>query len=1288
MFYTGWQFFAPTSMNVSALSAEMRHAHASSYAGTPFVSLEPLTDFSAASPSTAACATVVAGKAANDVATASTKSKAQPPGRARRRHRPPQGCVLHLAPRPVLSYKEMEQQLQRRTSGASDCFHVKSNLPLLAQAGVLFMECVVSHPTATDAGDGAAVTHPAAKEVQDSKARHPLPALVIGVCQRQLPWFHLPGEASDSIGFYVTQRHIMKHGSDDRDEVVVPCEPHRSNGSSSGTGGGGGRIGEGDFVGCLVDLIQHTLSFTVNRHVVSTHSMDPAYGDGSLYFAVGMARRPQHATDVTVRFFTGSQCLSSTTPSSSTDSSAPFTAASHQQRHLRDPSQPRFPLAQYVRTLAIASVRQRVPGGDVRNVSVEHPAAASDFAAAISGDTGGGALSPTDAFQAPAAAPSVEAMRDLRIAAVLRDYLSVRGMAGTLKTLDEELDRLAPSHALLYPMASTARNGEKGLPSPTSQSGKKALTEQQLQCPVPDALQSTSHSKSGDAVSRCVAPQAGETRAAWQAYAAHMAELRRTLLLMMVPPAPATSNSPAPLSSAAYQLLTNVVWKPSLIVAFMRFFKSDDSSSGSETRATTTSSRRLPSKLSSVPHAAVAASHGHRARGGHQVKHTPQASTCCLDSSAASPVLSLSPFESFHALVDPALLTLSFLTLRQDVRYLLHAHYAVEEMWRRLRAHLRRAHESCDTVTRGKAPGVGLPSTNSASVASAMDAERQEAADFTAFFVELMWDAKHTVPSAAAAAAAATALVQNRRGGGKGVSREAAASPIPLQAKALETLAKLAGHASELPRQLPLLQPDTQDDTGAAEVKCEAQQFCTLAAAAAAARPTLLAEASKSATSSSWVASAAAQAELRRSSSPYVEEAVLFLYHHAVVPAAAPSRSSQVRLLQTLCSLFTHTLSTLRLVERRTRSFHQDKCNTPHAGRTELHCSSSNGDDSPVGVHAAVASIHVLEKLLDAVQQRLRQLVWRRLLHALEDVNAQLQMRLSMWHTVADGVAPEAREGASKAQRDTVGPAKSRRHHREPISGWTTDYRMAEEEEAAVSEAERDGDEHDPASSNVSRSDDGTAANTHVQAKSLTASFLSFQTAESPEEDYDNDGDDDDDAVRCDGEEKAGAAAMPARPAELAYEAVTEALPSLRHLYRRVAARAALEPSRHLVTDLFVQELRASLTLAPPVGWRVEGTELQHTGSSHACKEMPASSAAASNAVGTDRSEETVTVKRPPTMAAEAGSAMGDDGAEHPRDTAGTGHGAAMAEEAQWFTEELYLSSVYMKRVLKHLSGR
>ncbi|KPA79286.1 hypothetical protein ABB37_05752 [Leptomonas pyrrhocoris] len=1315
MFYTGWEFLAPTSMNVRALAAEMRHTHSSSPAGDSFVSqqllsaitasptlappLHSTTDTAPPSSATAAAATADAPAASADLETTlkpsevpKSKSPMNATPKARHPHRPRSsdgrsgrnnvGCVLHLAPRPALSYKEMEQQLQRRTTGASDCFHVKSNLPILAQNGVLLMECVVGRPTESGnsstaaKGDSKQATLTAEAKTKPASptpsSKHPLPALVVGVCPRQLPWFNLPGEANNSIGFYVTQRHIVKHGGEDTDEVIVPCDIGNS-GSGSG-GGGGGRIGEGDVVGCLVDLIQHTLSFTVNTQIVSTHSMDPAADDGSLYFAIGLARRPQLATDITVRFYTGSACLSDAAPRIHAASpGAP------------PPHQPCFPLAQYVRALAIASVRQRgLDAADGENHAGGAAAAAGsnstsrvevgagDFMSAIAekesqpasaAAVDGASLSPLAGRSADATAtavPSPDAIRDLRFSAVLRDYLCARGMARTLKALDTELNCLIPSHARLYTQTSSEDRDDDG-----AAAAHKAIT---TSCtPHTKATVEQNKSRRRDELLSQRTPHAGETRAAWQAYADSMADLRRTLL---TPPG-ATANPTKPASCLPDLLLEHVLWRPSLIAASVRFIHE-----GTEAAPAALTEQ----KRSSPPHASLlkttaAAPH---VGGGHRSKlksksnneHRPADAQRLPPSTPSSAAPALSPYAWFRHCVPPALLTLCFLTLRQDIRYLLHAHYAVEEMWRLLRECLRKAKDTCKAAENEGAARDGPPPLAAFTFAPTMDAEHNAVAAFSHFFTHLMWDVGHALPSAVARVTRAPQSEGT-------AALETAASPLQLHAKAVEGLAGLAGHGSDaLPQLLRRHGKALEDGRDMRGLRSEAHQFRTLAAAHTAslrATPERRISSGKHGGLARALSSSASTA-----ASSQVEDAVLFLYSSAVVPAAAPSRSAQVRLLQTLCSLFTHTLSTLRQLQELCRDEDANGASSV-VPNNELHSMDKN-KSRRTGVQAVLASVDLLEALLDTVQQRLGQLVWRRLVHALEEVNCQLEERLSWWQTAtAEGaVSAQDKDKAGDAKpislKDGSGSVKSPRRH-EPINEWTTDYAVddgtagsedeEEEREAAVDVAE---DKHTSTSA-VGEGDGATLE--RAQSESPSVSFSSFQAAPTT----------DDDQVRLDedherneeGNSKSKNGVTP-RARHASYEALTESLPPLRLLWRRVAARAALEPSRHLVTTLFVQELRASLLLAPHANWR------ESTTSERAATATTATDVACGGA--------TVSVKRPLNVDAAEDVEDGVDAGHSISSAGGVRDAAAVAAETQWFTEELYLSSVYMKRVLKHLSGR
>ena len=1265
MFYTGWDFFAPTSMNVGALAAEVHHTSAANHTDAAFIIQQPLADDDDVRHRNGVAAEADTSSE-NEESTASQPDPSPPQiassssrAQRRRRHRrlrtfsssssgaqrSSSGCVLHLTARPPLSYKEMEQQLQRRAVGGSDCFHVKSNLPILAQTGVLLMECVVRRPatTTTTAANPRTVSKRTSVKADD-QAKLPMPALVIGVCQRQLPWCKLPGEANNSIGFYVTQRHVVKHGSDDRDEVMVPYDTHAFNSTSSG--GGGGRISEGDAVGCLVDLIQHTLSFTVNTHVVSTHSMDLSYEDGSLFFAIGLARRPQQATDVVVRFYTGSASLQRVITPQRQPAESQATASSPP---LPSQAQPRFPLAPYVRKLAIASVRQQQQRGRESGADDDGP---DDFISAITGCSPhafgiarGAAVAPravdvslSSSSPPPFPAftpPSPEAVRDLRASAVLRDYLASRGMAQTLKTLDAEMDDLAPSHARLYSRVFA----DDGAGAETQNTSSVAT----LKDTAEDA-----RNGQGDAWRPRRPPQVGETRAAWQAHADDMAELRRAVL------AP-----PCLSDSVSHVLLTHALWKPSLVLSFARFVDRAAANAAanaaaapeaSQTHGDTTCSlrKRLPTVSSTPPYAKGHHNTNSReSRGGNKARDATQAP--------------MSPYAWFDAAVAPSLLTCSLLTLRQDVRYVVLAHKAVEEMWQRLRTHLQNAKESYAAAARDKRKmDVQGPSTWSSSFAPTMDAEQREVAAFTAFFTALIWDAKHKLPTAVTRS-------HHVRRGDVSATAERAASPVPLHAKAMEVLAELARQIpndADAPPSTGAVPQDSVVRAGGARDDMQ-HHFTALVVAHVASMTEAASERQKryTATSSSSLSASSFSSAL---CSPHLEEALLVLYRSSVVPAAAPSRSAQVRLLQTLCSLFTHILSVLRQLAQRTLGTSEE---TPSSS------SSSSSEGTPAGITAAVTSLQLLTTLLDTVEQHFRKLVWRRLAHAIEEVNRQLMERLDTWHAAA------------------VAAAAASRRCNEPISTWASiDYGIAatsSSEEGSQQERGQEAEEvvHTASETATGAGAAGATAGTPPQTESLTASFSSFQAVPTPEDDDDDDvngGHGRGVSSQNEEEEEENTEKEASRHVEqMSYEALTEGLPSLRLLWRRVAARAALEPSQHLVTDLFVQELRASLALAPRVGWREEGAEdgtrVNKGDSPPAASPSFASSGAALNG-------ESGSVKQPRSVR-QCGAAAEGVPLKYEADAADPLQGAALAAQTVWLTEELYLSSVYMKRVLKHFSG-
>lgn len=1158
MFYSGWTLPAPTSMNVSALTADMRQSGAASNAANPYVKELPLPE-AAEGPTAGAEA-----GAEPAVETQPSSPLPQPPASLPPTQSGGTGCVLQLAPRAALTYKEMEQQLQRRGSGSSDGFHIKSNLPLQAQTGVVLMECVVTRPPVSPLHTVVGTEEKGKQASPNSAAaaaKHPLPALVIGVCPRQLPWFSLPGEVNHSVGFYVAQRLIVKHGSDDRDEVVVPLEATNPNVGSS-SGGGGGRVGEGDVVGCLVDLMRHTLAFTVNRHVVSTQRLDPAVEDGSLYFAVGLARRPQHTTNVAVRFYCGAACLREA-------------AGAGDRARLHVSGQPAcFPLTSYVRSLAMELVRHRSARGE-SDVESGLPSSA-DAELKAAGTNGVSCASPSTAAHAR------EAVRDLRVAAVLRAYLASRGMACTLTALDKELDRLAPSQTRLYAAApSDKTESESGS---VGAMGRRETSPSSL--PAAATERTKRRAGSQQAPARLSPPQ--ETRAAWHSFAANMAELRRTILN---PPEAAATPAPAvsPLSSL---LLTRVLWSPSVIASLAGVVRGGE---GGE---------------------------DYLGRSG-------------ITAAAQRRGSSASPYSWFHDSVSPAFLTLCLLTLRQDMRYLLHAHYAVEELWRRLRGHVSRVMKGSTATTDGKAHAAPLPLDSEAD-----DAQRSEVASFTAFFTELMWDGSRVLPSALTRD---HAHQQQRHHQRRGSSSDPSAL---LRTPALHVLASLAGHSGEASREGGAAHTTSVPRGGGrgAAVYTEAQRFLACVAgceaSAACTTATTMASTAKSApaTENTQTSKTQGRAAHRALSPPAtsssLEEGLRLLYACAVVPASAPRRSAQSRLLQTLCSLLSHTLGILRELEASARS-------------------DSREEKAAIGgvrVHGSVRdSLDLLGRLLDTVLQGVRQAVWRRLAHAVEEANAQLADRLTLWKCALAGAAPHtAAHTACEAAEESHGSDES------CDAAW--DEEAGEEENEGTRERAPTG--------------------------SLTASLSSFQAPEMTDEEREGD-DDESSAAQPLHTWHRSTSATPAA----SYESVTEALPSLRRLWRRVAARAALAPSRHLVTHLFVQELRDALAAAPRASWRAQQAP-RNTSAARGETAMEAT-ATTDDAVPHAHAVDAVSGKRRSSSARTQRGEDGDAAAAAAATVKCNGDAdAAAAVEERWFTEELYLCSVYMKRVVKHLDGQ
>ncbi|TPP44987.1 hypothetical protein CGC20_12325 [Leishmania donovani] len=967
MFYSGWELLAPAFMNVGALSAELRHSNTTADAAAAYLTQDLLLG--------------------ND----------DTDGSARRTHSnvaKETGCVLHLAARPALSFKEMEQQLHRRTTGSSDCFHVKSNAPAISQAAVVFMECVVTWPSVQQAADAAGAGAAERNAHRDNSAVSPtasatskptLPALVLGVCQRSLEWYSLPGEAENSVGFYVAQRLIVKNGYEDGDAVKLPDDGR--------SGAGGSRVNFGDHVGCLIDLVRHQLAFTVNKDIVSTLPLEPSLADGSYYFAIGLARRPQQATDVVVRFYSGAQCLSQDVPLRRGELPLPH----QQQRQL-----PVFPLAKYVRELALQSVgrcttfmsgqegESHIRRSAAAPSSEQHSGGGSTVAAAHRYTKGKRpdvrTVNASCGRQMPLAP---ETLRDTRVTAVLRDYLSVRGMTGALQTLDAELHELAPAQSQLYATAAGAAGrgpaGPSSSPPSAPVSARAHLSHVLWRPPTP-----------------------GEAQEAWQCYAADMSRLRTALLQEV---ACSADGAPTPpLSALLGQLM---LWRPSLAYAFASVFDSH---------------------------------------------------------------------------VAPRQRAAVMLGLRQDIRYLVQSYQAQPQ-----RLSFANGKEEALPAERGTNGSNSKPGTtkspashqgmagkssfchsrifSNASFAPTPEAERQAQAAFTSYFTQLVWNPARVLPSPMTHICRASPL-----SGGTGAAARAS-SRDALAPASLDALAALAGRA----------------DAG-------------------------IVPHSK-----------------RTPSAPY----------GAVVPAPAPSRSSQVCLLQTLSSLHTHTVSTLRQMERFVR-----------------HGGGSTG----FADRTALDSIDLLDTLLRTVQHRYRQQVWRRLVHAVEDVNQQLEGRLRSWGAVAQQpqrMQPSlAMPSSSQVPPVIAGP---RRWHA-CLDGW-----LEEEDDA------EDGEDIDRDAA-VPEDDEATQRRSPV--RSLMAGFSSFRAGETPTHEAL--------VARKEGEgdQPSPAEATRQMPAFPSYEDLTTFMPSLRSLWRRVEARAALEPSLHLVTELFVQELRRSLDLAPALGWR------------------------------------------------------------------------------------------------------
>ncbi|KAK7197051.1 hypothetical protein NESM_000649000 [Novymonas esmeraldas] len=1216
MFYSGWELLSPSCMNVHALSAELPHTTATaSNPADAYLTQDLLPSHDGAgdaSPASASSPADVAGGAVEGLCALPrlVHRRGSPRGAAATAARAAAadaGCVLHLAARAALSFKEMEQQLHRRTTGSSDCFHVKSDAPAMSQAAVVFMECVVRGPSAPQPST-------AAKSIA--------PALVLGVCQRSLEWYSLPGEAEHSVGFYVAQRLIVKNGSEDGDAVKLP------------DGSGGSRVNIGDSVGCLIDLVRHQLCFTVNRDVVATLPLDASLPDGSFYFAIGLARRPQQATDVVVRFYHGAQCMSDTAPPPRRDTSA--AAAAREQRRRWQP--PVFPLTQYVRTLALQwvgrcttflsgaegeSCMRRAappPTGDPAAAAALSPSSSPRHETVVPALT---AKPPPDPSAGPAyngrrmsCAP--ETLRDTRVAGVLRDYLSVRGMTRTLQTLDEELEVLAPTQSRPYSTASTAAAaaaaavaaacGARSAGAPSSPLTPRTMQPHPLWRP----------------------PLPGEAQEAWQHYAADMSKLR--VALLHGADGDADGTPPPPLSVLLCEL---TLWRPSVAYAFVTAF------SGHATAAT-----------------AVGGGVG-RTQRGHTGTPAP-----------------LSPYEWLRRTAHPSLFTLSMLAIRQDARYLVQSHHAVEELWGILRSYLRSARAACrhihaDVGTAHAAPWLApanggskdtaaaaarqdatggrttqTPRTGvSLSLAPSPEVERQAQAAFTSFFTHLVWNTARELPSPMTHLRRAPSPGtggSGARSAGRSGSREG------LLPTSMDTLAELAGctDSTGAPRGAKTMRAASPGaHSGRRPSSVEEEDFRACAAACAASMR-------RGVTTASTGNGSAAHERHRQPPPPppppappqrplyaaHVEEALLVLYRGAVVPAPAPSRSAQVCLLQTLSSLHTHTVSTLRQMER-----------------LVLH---GGGGDVSAAVRTASDSIDLMEMLLRAVQHRYRQQVWRRLVHTVEDVNQQLEYQLCCWGALPPWSASRVQSAPAASPAGLPGAVIAGPRRWRAVTGeWLDDEAEVDHgcanEEAAASPA--------------------ASTSAHRPPASPATGGGGGDDAEEPS--------------------TPSAEAMSQMHAVPRYEDVTAGLPSLRALWRRVAARAALEPSWCVITELFVQELRRSLDVAPAPRWR------RRTAATTTASCAPADAALPT------RAPAEVAVKRPLSAASEHSSAASDtphtmppasarlpDTSEDEEDEEEAAKAAQSGSEAEaaarWFAEELYLSSMYMKRVLKHVSGR
>ncbi|GET89036.1 hypothetical protein, conserved [Leishmania tarentolae] len=1279
MFYSGWELVSPAFMNVGALSAELRHRNATGDAAAAYLTQDLLLGNDDANGSASATPqrqnqqsnTKVASPSSpspgdGDDVTRHIQSCPSPaskdclralPRRVRRRRlhndaAKEAGCVLHLAARPALSFKEMEQQLHRRTTGSSDCFHVKSNAPAISQAAVVFMECVVAWPSvqkATDPGAAAERSanrdHAAVSPTASTTSKPTLPALVLGVCQRSLEWYSLPGEAENSVGFYVAQRLIVKNGYEDGDAVKLPDDGR--------SGVGGSRVNFGDHVGCIIDLVRYQLAFTVNKDIVSTLPLEPSLPDGSYYFAIGLARRPQQATDVVVRFYSGAQCLSQDVPLRRGGQGLPH----EQQRQA-----PVFPLAKYVRELALQSVgrcttfisgqegESRMRRSEATPSSEQKPNDGHAVAEAHCHTKGKPSDVPTtneSCGKHMSLAP--ETLRDTRITAVLRDYLSVRGMKNALQTLDAELHELSPAQSQLYDTPAGAVGGGPLGPSsslsPASASTPTRPSHVLWRPPTP-----------------------GEAQEAWQRYATDMSRLRTALLQDVEFGADA---APTPSLSALLSQL--MLWRPSLTYAFSSVFD------------------RYVASASTGDGAGASGKH---LRGG------------------AGALMPLSPYDWVRGPIHPSLFTLSMLGLRQDIRYLVQSYQAVEELWGILQAYLRAARATCQQVhtdshghhpklqkgsslanskggtlqaergTNGsnRKPGTtsspasrqGMASKSSVhhprissnvSFAPTPEAERQAQAAFTSYFTQLVWNPARTLPSP---------MIHIRctppSSGDAGAAARAGWSDA-------RSLAALAGRAdagfishSEKTPPAPNFGHIRRCVGADADADLEDFRACAAACAASVRRETSTAATGNSNGSQERHRQPSSQQPQPQQRSLYIahmEEAILVLYRGAVVPAPAPSRSSQVCLLQTLSSLHTHTVSTLRQMERLVR-----------------HNGSGIGTED----RTALGSIDLMGTLLRTVQHRYRQQVWRRLVHAVEDVNQQLEERLRSW---GEMVQPRQRmqPPSSMSLPPQVLPAmiaEPRQCH------GSLDGCLKEDSDAEVGSSIDRG-------AAMLQNDEPTQRRS--QARSLMDGFTSCRADETSNGEAQVAGKEGEGDLLAPGEATRQTSDFPS------YEDLTTFLPSLRSLWRRVQARAALEPPLHLVTELFVQELRRSLDVAPALGWRERTSTTPCVAPSH----RPASSAAASPEADTlplataKSKPNVVTVKRPLSAAPERRSVSSNTphslssntgrppvmcGAEEDEATEAVVQEDGEAEAvARWFAEELYLSSMYMKRVFKHMSG-